>query len=210
MEISALIGFALVSATLIVVPGPDWAYVLAAGSRDKNVLRPVLGILAGYGVITIAEVLGLGALVANIPWMLTALTITGSLYLGYLGFKLLTSKPEPLNTAATVDTQDAKKALFLRGMAVSGLNPKGLLLYLAILPQFVSRDGWPIWNQFLILGLIFISITGMVYSLIGHFAKKVLSTNESATKITTRVAGISMIVVGIVLLVERLVSENIL
>ena len=52
MELSAVLGFAVVAFTLIVVPGPDWAYVLAAGARDHVVVPVVGGILLGYVMIT--------------------------------------------------------------------------------------------------------------------------------------------------------------
>jgi threonine/homoserine/homoserine lactone efflux protein len=47
MELSAVLGFAVIALTLIVVPGPDWAYVLAVGTRDHVVLPVVTGCCSG-------------------------------------------------------------------------------------------------------------------------------------------------------------------
>jgi threonine/homoserine/homoserine lactone efflux protein len=208
MEWSLLIGFALIATTLLIVPGPDWAFLLAAGSRDTVIAIPLLGILAGYGAITLAVVVGAGAFIASYPVVLTVLTLIGTFYLSYLGISILVSSFRPLYPDSTKPPSAPKGGYFLRGMAVSGLNPKGLLLYLAILPQFVTKEGWPVWLQFLVLGLVFIALTGMLYLILGLVARNVLSSNPRVTRYTSRVAGCSMIVVGLILLVERLVAVH--
>lgn len=62
MSLAAALGFALVAFLLIIVPGPDWAFVLAAGARDRAVLAPVTGLCLGYLLVTIVVAAGVGRL----------------------------------------------------------------------------------------------------------------------------------------------------
>lgn len=203
MELSAVFGFAAVALTMIVVPGPDWAYVLAAGTRDHVVWPVVSGIAIGYSLITAIVALGVGPLLADRPLALTALTAAGALYLVYLGARVLRARSGPF---ASADTPAASQLRFLaRGVGVSALNPKGLLIFLSILPQFARHGGgWPLPAQFAVLGGVFVLLCVVVYLPLGHVADRVLGTRTRLVHITTGVAGTAMVVVGITLLVERL------
>ncbi len=90
MELSATLAFVAIAFTLIAIPGPDWAYVLAAGARDHVVVPPVAGILLGYAVVS-AVVGGFAALVNAFPAALLVTTVAGASYLTYLGVKVLPS-----------------------------------------------------------------------------------------------------------------------
>ena len=74
MAASAVLAFWAVALLLIVVPGPDWAFILGAG---RAVVPAVGGLVAGYLVLTAAVAAGVGALVAGSPVILTALTVVG-------------------------------------------------------------------------------------------------------------------------------------
>jgi arginine exporter protein ArgO len=78
VELSAVFGFAAVALAMIAVPGPDWAYVLAAGTRNHVVWPVVSGIAIGYALITAVVALGVGPLIATRPLALTALTAVGA------------------------------------------------------------------------------------------------------------------------------------
>ncbi|MET8885366.1 LysE family translocator [Streptomyces rubiginosohelvolus] len=202
MELSAVTGFAAVALAMIAVPGPDWAYVLAAGTRNHVVWPVISGIAIGYALITAVVALGVGPLIATRPLALTALTAVGALYLTYLGVHVLRARPEPLQAA---DAQTATPLRFLaRGVGVSALNPKGLLIFLSILPQFAHpTDTWPLPLQLAALGGVFILICTLVYLPLGLAADRVLGARPRAAALTTKVAGAAMILVGLVLLAER-------
>ncbi|WP_460490784.1 LysE family transporter, partial [Corynebacterium nasicanis] len=82
------------------------------------------------------------------------------------------------------------------GAAVSGLNPKGLLLFVALLPQFIGEGGWPAWSQMFVLGLVFIVSALAVYALLGIFAGRVLAGSARASRLLTGVAGAAMLCVA--------------
>src|SRR5262252_4008586 len=87
MAISSIAAFWAVAAFLIAVPGADWAYVIGTVLSGRPVIVAVGGIVIGYAGITIVVAGGVGALVARTPASLTALTITGGLYLLWLGVR---------------------------------------------------------------------------------------------------------------------------
>ncbi|MGZ4476880.1 MAG: LysE family translocator, partial [Nocardioides sp.] len=60
MEMSAVLGFAAIALTMIAVPGPDWAYVLGVGARDRVLVPAVGGLMVGYVLITLVVSVGVG------------------------------------------------------------------------------------------------------------------------------------------------------
>ncbi|MFC0674316.1 LysE family translocator [Brachybacterium hainanense] len=205
MEITAVLGFAGIALALIAVPGPDWAYVLVSGARDHVVIPAVAGILAGYAIITGAVVAGLGPLLLAWPPALAAITVAGALYLLHLGLRTLRGAGQ-VPTAAQHDSGRRPRGHLARGMAVSGLNPKGILILLAILPQFArtTPGGWPLPTQLAVLGAVYILITAVVYLPLGYAADRVLGARPRLARLTTRIAGAAMLLVGAGLLLERI------
>ena len=209
MELSAVVGFALVAFTLIVVPGPDWAYILAAGARDHVVMPAVAGLILGYAGITAVVAAGVGPLVARSSTALLFLTVCGGAYLILLGIRVLRS-PVHVGIAdrATAPAPSPTHHL-LRGAGVSALNPKGLLIFLSVLPQFTQpASGWPIPVQLATLGGIFMLACALFYLLLGYTSGRVLGARPGAARATTKVAGVAMIVVGLALMGERLIEAR--
>jgi threonine/homoserine/homoserine lactone efflux protein len=202
-----LLTFWGVTTLLIVVPGPDWALILATGAGQRAVLPAVGGLMIGYSALTLLVAAGVGALVGRSPILLTALTVVGAGYLSYLGFSLLR---HPASRAGDdSDVRRAGRSPLLRGVSVSGLNPKGLLVFVAVLPQFSDADGsWPLGAQLATLGLVFVLTCGAFYAVLGYSARTVLGARPAAARMVSRVSGGAMIVVGIVLLLERIFSAR--
>ena len=206
MELSAVLGFALVAVALIAVPGPDWAYVLASGARDHVVAPAVSGILLGYVLITAVVVVGVGPLATTLPAALLVLTVVGAGYLVYLGICTL-RRPAGVGSACPAASQGRTPLRYVaRGVGVSALNPKGLLLFLSILPQCERPEAaWPLPAQLATLGAVFIVICAAFYLPLGHAADRVLGARPGVARAVSKVAGCAMIVVGLGLLAERLV-----
>ncbi|MGW2509717.1 LysE family translocator [Streptomyces scopuliridis] len=93
------------------------------------------------------------------------------------------------------------------GAGISGLNPKALLLYFSLFPQFIDPAGsWPVAAQTGLLGALHMTACAAVYLAVGVLARTVLKTRPSAARTVTRASGAMMIVIGGFLLVERLVG----
>jgi threonine/homoserine/homoserine lactone efflux protein len=205
MATSSIAAFWVVAFLLVIVPGPDWAFTVSAGLRGRSVLPAVGGILLGYAAMTIIVAAGVGTLVARTPAFLSALTVAGGLYLMWHGTATV-ARPSAPGTAAAAPARTGLGTL-ARGIGVSGLNPKGLLLFLALLPQFTSpRGSWPLAGQLGFLGLVFMSTCAVFYFCLGSFARKILHARPAAARAVTRFSGAAMIIIGALLLVDRLIA----
>jgi threonine/homoserine/homoserine lactone efflux protein len=206
MSLSALLAFWAVCLVLIIVPGADWAFVISAGLRARSVVPAVGGLVLGYTVLTAIVAAGVGTLVARDPVLLTALTVTGGGYLIWRGAATLAAPVPDLRLASAAAAPPAGPTL-ARGLGVSGLNPKGLLLFLALLPQFTSRHGsWPLPGQLALLGVVFTLTCGAFYLGLGSVVRAVLLPRPWTARAVTRLSGASMIVIGAALLAERFLT----
>jgi threonine/homoserine/homoserine lactone efflux protein len=191
--------------SFLLVPGADWAYAIAAGLRDQSVLPAVAGLLAGYAALTAVVAAGVAAVLARSPVALTVLTALGAVYLLWLGITTVTRPPAPRAAADHSSRPWARR--MARGAGISGLNPKALLLFLALLPQFITRGAaWPFAVQIALLGLVHTANCAVVYTGVGTTARRILRTRSAATMAVTRCSGAAMIVIGALLLVERLLT----
>jgi len=203
---------------MVVLPGPDWAYIIAAGTQDRTIVPSLAGILVGYLAAAAAVAVGVGAAVAALPWVLVGLTFAAAGYLSFLGIRVLRQPPvlaavaptgagDPTGTGDPGAEAAAASRPWLRlaqGAGVSGLNPKGLLVLVVLLPQFTDAAGaWPIPVQLAVLGLIFVGSCALVYSVVGMSARAVLRARPSALRIVSRVSGGAMVVLASVLVVEQ-------
>ncbi|MEF3402307.1 LysE family translocator [Agromyces sp. CCNWLW203] len=192
---------------MVLVPGPDWAYIIASGLRDRSILPALSGILIGYLAAVFAVAVGVGAAVAALPWVLIALTFAAAAYLLYLGVRVLMEPPGLGAAGGDEATGGAPTRPWLRlvqGAGVSGLNPKGLLVLVVLLPQFTDAAGaWPIPLQLAVLGLIFVGSCGVVYFAVGMGARTVLRARPSAIRLVSRISGAAMVVLAVALVVEQ-------
>lgn len=93
---------------------------------------------------------------------------------------------------------------FWTGAGISGLNPKALLTYVVLLPQFTSVDNaWPMMIQLGVLGLIHTFNCVLVYLMVGFSARKVLGTRPAVARWVSRASGIVMIVIAVTLVGEQ-------
>ncbi|WP_328872092.1 LysE family translocator [Streptomyces sp. NBC_00287] len=199
MDSGTLLAFLALDLLLVCVPGADWAYVISAGLRGGKVARAVGGLVSGYALHTALAAAGLAVLVASKPALLTGLTVAGSAYLVWLGWSVLRRPGVPGESATTGDR------VFLRGAMISGLNPKGLLLYLSVLPQFLVTGGGhlPVPAQTAVLGLLHMACCAAVYVAVGVGARALLSARPTAARAVTRTSGAAMLGIGAFLLVQH-------
>ncbi|MFF3492106.1 LysE family translocator [Streptomyces sp. NPDC002795] len=203
MDTTTLAAFLAVDLLLVFTPGADWAYAIAAGLRDRSVVPAVAGLITGYVGYTLLAVAGLAVLVASSATLLTVLTVAGAGYLVWLGCNVL-RQPAVL-TAGEESVGASRRQVMLKGIGISGLNPKALLLYLALFPQFIHpATGWPVAVQTGVLGTLHMTACAVVYLGVGVLARTVLKTRPSAARAVTRASGVMMIAIGGFLLVEQL------
>ena len=159
-DMQALVAFAVMSFVLIVVPGPSVLFVigrsLALGRRGG--LLSVLGNeLGGLPLVLLVSV-GLGAVVAQSAMVLLVVKLLGAGYLAYLGVQAI--RHRRVDTGAmTASGQGGSSWRVLReGFIVGVTNPKTIMFFVAVLPQFVSSENGSVAVQMAILGLVFTAI----------------------------------------------------
>lgn len=200
MEIGVVMAFWGVVMLIIIAPGADWAYAITGGMNHRAV-PAVLGMLTGHSLGVLVVAAGVGAVVASHPAALTILTVGGAGYLIYLGIGSLRAADAP--GAGQTDLGSGWR-WWAKGVGVSGMNPKVLLLFLAVFPQFARPDAaWPVAVQLLALGAIHLVCTAIVYSAVGLGAGAVLSARPGAAKLVGRLSGVTMLVIGGGLLAEH-------
>jgi threonine/homoserine/homoserine lactone efflux protein len=202
---STVAAFWAVSFLFVVTPGADWAYAIAAGLRHRVVLPAVGGLLVGHLAATVVVAAGVGALLARVPLLLTVLTAVGAVYLMWLGIGMLARPALP--QAGVDETPRSWRREAAKGAGISGLNPKVFLLFLALLPQFTDPNAaWPLALQIVVLGLVHVTSCAVVYTGVGTGARRVLRARPAAALAVTRCSGAAMIVIGAVLLGEKLIT----
>ena len=200
----AVVAFWGTSLLLVMTPGADWAYMISTGLRNQRVLPASSGLLIGYLALTAVVAAGVAALVAGSPVVLTLLTVAGAAYLLWLGVSGLTQPAEPASAGERA-TGASWRRQALKGAGISGLNPKGLLLFLALLPQFTDPgSAWPLALQIGLLGVVHTLNCAVVYNAVGVGARLVLGARPSMARTVSRLSGAAMVAIGVLLLVHRI------
>ncbi|MDP9980686.1 threonine/homoserine/homoserine lactone efflux protein [Pseudarthrobacter oxydans] len=206
MNPQLFLAFLLVAGALACTPGVDWAYSISAGLKQRSFVPAVAGLCGGYVLHTVLLVAGLAALLTGVPGMLGWLTVAGAAYLLWLGLTTIRTWRGASFGGAEVPAPANQFRTFLQGMGTSGINPKGLLFYVALVPQFVSPEAsLPVPVQSGLLGLTFVLLAGMVYSAVALLARRLLHSRPGAARKVTLASGIIMVALGTVLLSEQLV-----
>lgn len=202
MEMSLVAGFWLVSFLLIMTPGADWAYTISAGIQGRTIVPAVAGLMSGHLLATIIVVAGVGVLIAGHPLALSAITLLGACYLLWLGVSLLR---HPATVSSAAQQSGGWNQWALKGMCISGLNPKVFLLFLALLPQFTDPHGqWSVAMQMSALGVMHLITCTIIYLLVGYGSRALLASRPQAARVVSRFSGGLMVLIAVALLFEQL------
>lgn len=167
IETSALLGVAVAALGLVLTPGPNMMYLVSRTiSQGRRAgLVSLAGVALGFGVYLVAATAGITAVFAMVPALYLALKVTGALYLVYLAWKTL--RPGGVSLFAPTELPaDSPRRLFGMGLVTNLLNPKIAILYMALIPQFVTPARGQVWLQSLTLGAVQIAIAVTVNGLI--------------------------------------------
>ena len=160
-----LMAFVPAALALNLTPGADMMFCLGQGLRfgPKASVAASAGIsLGGMVHVTLAG-MGLGALVAALPWAFDVIRWVGVAYLLWLAF-------QTLRGAGAQQSRAVPPSAFRGALVVSLTNPKVILFVLAFVPQFVVPEAGPVLLQFLIFGAV-LSLGGFIINaLVGIFA----------------------------------------
>ena len=170
MPLELWFAFVAASAVLLIIPGPTIltviSYSMAQGRRANVPL--VAAVALGDSTALVVSLLGLGALLATSAFWFTVVKWVGGLYLLYLGIKLLRAGVSAAELAAPA-APGPRWRLFANTYLVTALNPKGIVFFVAFLPQFI-RPGADVTRQLWILAVTFVVMATLNASLYAVFA----------------------------------------
>lgn len=170
MDIQIWIAFVAASVALLIIPGPTILLVLSyALSQGRAVaVSMAAGVALGDLIAMSASLAGLGALVLASAQLFLILKWIGAAYLIYLGVKLLRNAGQmQIQTTQSTQTANAKQ-VFVHAAAVTALNPKSIVFFIAFVPQFVSPNS-PLMPQFAVMIATFVGLAAanaMAYALL--------------------------------------------
>jgi homoserine/homoserine lactone efflux protein len=206
MQLSNWLVFCSVALLTTFSPGP--AVLLAISNSvaqgPRRALTCSLGNALGLFIVSGVTMAGMGVVLATSASAFTALKISGAGYLIYLGVKQWRTPENSFSTENDLPTANAGWRLFGQGVSVALTNPKAILFFSALFPQFVSPEV-PLIEQFLLLTTTF-SLCALIshtfYVLVAHRLRNQFASPRR-TRWFNRASGSVFIVLGLSLLSLR-------
>lgn len=197
-----LAAFALASLLLIVIPGPSVLFVigrsLSFGRRGG--LMSALGNGLGALPLIAAVAFGLGSIVAQSVVLFTSIKLLGATYLLYLGVQAIRHRRDGSSDTSEQEPQTLNPAVLLRqGVVVGVTNPKTIVFFVAVLPQFVNFQAGAIPLQMMTLGIVFVAIgiiSDTVWALLAGSAQSWFASSPRRLTATRATGGGMMIGLG--------------
>jgi len=155
-----LLTFALISFVLIIVPGPNVLFVITRSlmlGRAAGVGTAVGGQIGVYAQVA-AVAFGIGALVERSVTLFTAIKLAGAVYLVWLGIQGIRHRGALRNALNEITERKTIGRIVRDGIAVGVSNPKSIVFFAAVLPQFADRQAGHVPAQMLLLGAVFMAI----------------------------------------------------
>jgi threonine/homoserine/homoserine lactone efflux protein len=197
---------------IILAPGPSVLFVIARAIAwgRKTAVFTVAGNVTGAFALSTLVAVGLGPILQRSDLAYAAIQWGGSLYLMYLGVEAI--RQRKIHAEDMRNQGDAAPGIarsMRDGFWVGALNPKGLVFYAAVLPQFVDRDRGNVALQLIFLGAVF-SILAFIsdgtWGLLAGTARQWLATDAKRLEKLRATGGIVMIILGISVLIAAIVS----
>lgn len=195
-----LILFLVTTFVVVLSPGPAAIAVTAESASNgfKSSFFVILGIAIANVVFFVLSATGIAALIIASHTLFAVIKWMGVAYLLYLGFSAIFSESGPLSINPSKRKQASQYKVFLRGFILELSNPKALLYFSALLPQFIDISS-PIFPQLALLCLITLFLDLVCYSLYGYLGAKSVSNGIKPfmIKLINRSAGGMLIFAGI-------------
>ena len=196
-----LVTFALISFALIIVPGPNVLFVISRSlmlGRAAGISTAVGGVIVEC-LQVMAVAFGVGALVERSVAIYTVIKLAGAAYLVYLGVQAIRHRR---SLAAALDATVAGKStrrILGDGILVGASNPKAIVFFAAVLPQFVDRPAGHIPVQMLLLGSVFLAIAALcdsAWAVVAGSARAWFARSPRRLELVGGTGGLVMIGIG--------------
>ncbi|MFJ2767289.1 LysE family translocator [Streptomyces sp. NPDC087300] len=199
-----ILAFAAMSLLVIVIPGPSVLFVIgrALAHGRRTALATVLGNLIGSYLLVVAVAWGLGALVAGSAAVFVGVKLAGAVYLVFLGVQAFRHRKEmrAADMQAPAGERRGDLRTILDGIFVGVTNPKGIVFFAAVLPQFVDHSAGRLPLQMMVLGLVPVTIglvTDTLWGLGASAARSWFARSERRLSMVGGAGGFAMIGLGV-------------
>ena len=198
--------FAVASFILIAIPGPSVLFVVgrALAYGRRTALASVAGNAAGLEVVAACVALGIGTLVERSALVFTVVKLAGAGYLIWLGIRAVRRRRGMASAFAAAPAPCRQRRAMLEGFVVGVANPKAVILFAAILPQFVNRRAGHVPVQMLLLSLVSFAIALVSDSAWGLLASTVrawFARSPQRLQLVSLGGGLAMIALGLLVAV---------
>jgi threonine/homoserine/homoserine lactone efflux protein len=199
---ASLVGYALASFVLIVIPGPSVLFVVgrALAYGRRTALAAVCGNAAGNYAVAACVAVGIGTLVERSAAVFVVVKLAGALYLVWLGIQAFRRRGTLAGVFSAPASPRSDKRAAREGFVVGLTNPKALILFGAVLPQFVDRAAGHVPVQMLLLSLVSIAI-GLVsdssWAVTASAVRAWFARSPRRFELVGGAGGLAMIAVGV-------------
>jgi len=202
IPLANLVAFAIVAIPLILAPGPSVLFVIGRSLSLGKIggLLSVVGNAIGGIVVVMAVAFGVGILIAQSVIVFTIVKIVGAAYLIYLGVQAIRHRRATADAATAPIGRSAPWRVLAQGFLVGVSNPKTIVFFIAVLPQFVDYTAGNISLQLLTLGTLFIVIalgTDAVWALVAGVARDWFARSPRRIAGLGATGGVMMIGIGV-------------
>ncbi len=201
VEPTHLLAMSLVALVIIAAPGPSVLFVISRGVSlgRKAALATVVGNEVGLLTQVVTVAFGLGAIVAYSVAVFTVIKLVGAGYLVYLGVRTLRQRHDLVAALNATASPTRTRRILLDGVVVGMTNPKSLLLFGAILPQFADPAVGHLPLQLLVFGMVCVGIALVCdasWALLAAAARSWLGRSPRRLSALGGTAGVIMIGLG--------------
>ena len=187
----------------LAIPGPGNLALITSTSKGGMAggLMATLGVIAGDQVLMWLAVAGVAAVLATYPTAFAAIQWLGAAYLAWLGFKMLLAKP---GDAPVLNIRP--RQYFQQALAITLLNPKAIVFYMAFFPLFVDPQTHLGWISFGVMAATIAALTflyGLGMTLLTHHLAERMRDNPVAGRVLEKVAGLFLVGFGLKLALSK-------
>jgi threonine/homoserine/homoserine lactone efflux protein len=200
-SVETLLTFTLAGVILVIIPGPSVLFIVgrALAHGRRAALASVAGNTTGASLVVVVVALGFGAIAARSAAVFTVLKLVGAAYLVYLGIQTIRRRGD-LVARLGEPAGPADRRMFWQGVVVGFTNPKVLVFFAAVLPQFVETEARSSpTTQMLVLGLLFAVIAATLdsaWGLAAGTARNWFATSPGRLRWMGGLGGTSLIAMG--------------
>lgn len=199
-----LLSFLLTVYILIVIPGPSVMFAISRGVAlgRRAALASVLGNASGLLLQLVLVAIGIGSIVASSDAVFTVIKFLGAAYLVYLGVRNIRQRKSlaGLFTAAAGVQPKPLRRIVREGFFVGATNPKGVLIFTAILPEFIDRSQGHVTLQLATLGAICVVIALLsdgTWALLSGSAREWFGRSPRRLERMTGAGGAMLVALGV-------------